>query len=66
MPIIFSASDVKKILKIGNDTVYAIFKSKDFPSFKVGKAYKVRKEDFIKWLDEQKALENKIKKHTAA
>lgn len=45
---------VKEILNVGQVFVYELFNSKDFPSFKICGSWRVKKEDFDKWLENQK------------
>mgnify|MGYP004550597045 CR=1 FL=1 len=49
---LLSVADVQKILGIGKTRAYCLFEQKDFPSFRIGNRYYVRKERFEKWLDD--------------
>ena len=48
----YSVEDVKRILGIGNAKAYALFKSSDFRSFKVGNSYRIFEKDFIDWIEQ--------------
>jgi len=54
-----TVADVKKLLHIGNDKAYALFKQKSFPSFQFDGKYLVLKTDFEKWLENIKKLPDK-------
>ena len=41
--------DIQEKTGLGRDTVYALFRKKHFPSFKIGKNYYILDEDFNKW-----------------
>lgn len=48
---------VKDIVEMGlcsQAQAYNLFNSKSFPTIRVGSALRVRKEDFWKWVDQQK------------
>ena len=48
---------VKDIVAMGfasQAQVYNIFNSKGFPSIKVGSALRIKKDDFWRWVDQQK------------
>ena len=45
-----TVEDVAKILKIGKNQTYALFKQEGFPAVKVGRAYRVNEEDFKKFM----------------
>lgn len=50
-----SPSQVKELLNVSKSEAYRLFNSKDFPSFRLGeKILRIRKVDFMKWLEEQK------------
>lgn len=48
-----TVEDVQKILKIGKNQAYDLFKSADFPSFKVGKQHRIPKDEFKKWCEKK-------------
>lgn len=43
--------DVSKILKIGRNSTYKLINRPDFPKIKLGKSFRIPKEDFEKYLD---------------
>lgn len=45
-PKFYTASDVMKILKIGNRAYLDLFHREDFPCVKVGRAFKISEENF--------------------
>ena len=48
-PRFLSTKDVMKILKIGNKACLELFHRKDFPSVKIGRAFKVSEDSFIEY-----------------
>lgn len=51
-----TVKDVKEFLGIGNNTVYKLFKSKDFPSIIIGRIHLIRKQSFLDWLTQQENI----------
>lgn len=45
---------VKEILNVEQAFIYELFNSKDFPSFKVGVHWRVRRDDLEAWIEKQK------------
>ncbi len=56
----YQTEDVRKIMKIGRDKAYALLKSKDFPSIKIGRNYYILEDDFLQWINDYKGGEYKI------
>lgn len=54
LPELMTVKELRMYLKCSNANAYALVKSRDFPSFKVGNSYRVRKNDFIEWVNNQK------------
>ena len=49
-----TVSEVQRILKIGNNTVYNLIHSNSFPVRKVGRSYRIPTELFFQWLTDQR------------
>lgn len=49
-PKVYTVAEVQKILHIGKDKAYRLFKQKSFPSFQFDGRYLVRVSDFDNWL----------------
>ena len=49
-----TVSEVQRILKIGNNTVYNLIHSNSFPVRKVGRSYRIPAGLFYQWLTEQR------------
>ena len=49
----YTVEDVQKILRIGKNQTYALFRRNDFPSMKIGTVYRVSKQKFDKWCELQ-------------
>lgn len=47
---ILTVSDTQKYLKLGRVSTYALFKSKGFPCFRIGRSLRICKADLLKWL----------------
>ncbi len=52
LPLVLTPMDIAKVLNISKNTAYEMVHSKDFPCFKVGKQYRIRRERFFQWMDE--------------
>ena len=51
----FTPKQVMEILGDSETTIYELFRSKDFPSFRShGRNWKVRRIDFFEWQEKQK------------
>jgi len=53
MSDVITVQEVQKILKIGKDAAYALVRSDDFPSFKIGGQYRVLSSQLNDWILEQ-------------
>lgn len=51
LPFIMTPEDIAKVLRISRNKAYEVVHSKDFPCFKIGKQYRIKRERFIQWLD---------------
>lgn len=51
LPIVMSAQDIQKALKISKTKAYEVLHSDNFPAFKIGKQYRVHRDKFLAWLD---------------
>lgn len=54
LPELMTVKEVREYLGCSNATVYDLIKQNNFPAFKIGNAFKIRKEDFISWINNQK------------
>lgn len=50
MPLILDVIQVAKILRIGRSSAYCLFRSADFPGFRVAGQLRVTKYDFLEYL----------------
>ena len=53
LPAVLKPSDVAKVLGVSRNTAYETVHSTGFPSFKVGKQYRVRLDRFFQWMIEE-------------
>lgn len=53
LPLILKPMDVAAILGISKNNAYAIIHSQGFPAIKVGKQYRILRNNFIAWLESQ-------------
>ncbi len=51
---IFTVEDVMKILKIGRNRAYDIFKRDDFPAILIGRKYVIEQNAFYIWLQSRR------------
>ncbi len=56
-PTLLKAKDLQQILSVGRDKAYALMKSDDFPSIKIGRDYYVTEENLRLWLEESAGKE---------
>lgn len=54
LPELLTAKQIREYLGCSNQKVYNLLKRKDFPSFRIGHSYKIRKDEFIEWINKQK------------
>ena len=50
LPIILTPRDISIILGISRNKAYEVIHSEGFPSFQIGKQYRVQREKFLSWL----------------
>ena len=55
LPLVMAPTDVAAVLRVSKNTAYEIFHSKSFPTFRVGKQYRVHRDSFMKWMQTQQA-----------
>ena len=55
MPLFLDAYEVSRTLGIGRNSTYELFKSYGFPGIIIAGQFRVRKDDLMKWLDNQKS-----------
>jgi len=51
--MVLSAKEASEQFQVSNDTLYQLFRSKGSPAFKVGKNWRVDKEEFKEFLKKQ-------------
>jgi excisionase family DNA binding protein len=54
LPNVLKASDISKFLNISSRFAYEIMERSDFPIIRIGRSKRVMREDFLKWLEQQK------------
>ena len=50
LPFVLTPMDVARVMCISRNKAYEVVHSRDFPSFKVGKQYRVSRDKFLLWL----------------
>lgn len=53
LPMVLTPADVRMVLGISRNTAYEVFRSKDFPGFRIGKQLRVSRERFVEWMEQQ-------------
>lgn len=48
--VIYDTKDIQRILKLGKNNVYELFKLPNFPVIRLGRKYLVPKDEFEKWI----------------
>lgn len=56
---VMTVADVQKVLHIGKDKAYRLFKQKSFPSFRFDGRYLVTEKDFERWMERIQKLPDK-------
>lgn len=51
IPEVLTPKDVGAILALSRNSVYELFHTKDFPAFRVGNQFRVRREKLYEWMD---------------
>lgn len=54
--VLYTTADVRRILGIGNKTCLDLFHRSDFPCIKVGKSFKITRENFNKYVSTRRVL----------
>ena len=57
LPLTLSAPEVAEVLGISRAAAYALVRSRDFPSLKVGTRILVPKDKFIAWISDQTGVD---------
>ena len=55
LPVVLTPSDIAAILGVSRNTSYELLHSENFPVFKVGKLYRVPRDEFLLWMESQTA-----------
>ena len=55
LPIVLTPADIAAILGVSRNTSYEVLHSENFPAFKVGKLYRVPRDEFLLWMESQTA-----------
>jgi excisionase family DNA binding protein len=53
---ILTEKEVQEILKIGDRQTKALFRTKEFPSMKIGREYRVLEDKFVEWLNQNPSV----------
>lgn len=51
LPEVMEVKDIQQFLKISRNTAYDLIKRKEFPTLKIGRLLRIRKESFLEWFD---------------
>jgi excisionase family DNA binding protein len=55
VPLIFDLAYAATLLDVSLDRMHKLAQQKRFPAFKVGKLWRVRKDDLLTYIDKQKS-----------
>ena len=55
---LYTTTDVRKLLKIGNKKCLELFHSSDFPSIKIGKSFFVKADCLNEYLSQKRIFKN--------
>ena len=48
---LLNVKDVSSFLKVDSSIIYAAFSKRELPFIKIGKSYKFKREDILKWIE---------------
>ena len=51
LPEVMEVKDIQQFLKLSRNTAYDLIKRKEFPTLKIGRLLRIRKESFLEWFD---------------
>ena len=51
LPEVMEVKEIQQFLKISRNTAYDLIKRKEFPTLKIGRLLRIRKESFLEWFD---------------
>ena len=51
--LLLSPEEARKLLKVGKNTMQILLHRSDFPSFKIGRRWRVNKSKLIEWINSQ-------------
>ena len=54
LPELMTVKELREYLKCSNAKAYSLVRSKGFPSFKIGNSFRIRRSEFIEWVQNQK------------
>lgn len=52
-PIVLTATDISKILKISKPSAYELMERSDFPLIRIGRCKRVLRDEFFLWLSKK-------------
>ena len=56
LPSVLKPADVSQFLNISIRYAYEVMARSDFPTLQIGRSKRVMREDFLKWVEKQKAV----------
>lgn len=56
LPQVLKATDIANYLNVSKGKAYQIMRLKDFPKLQFGRTIRVKRDDFLEWVEKQKAL----------
>ncbi len=51
LPEVMEVKDIQVFLKISRNTAYDLIKRKEFPTLKIGRLLRIRRNSFLEWFD---------------
>ena len=51
LPEVMEVKDIQQFLKISRNTAYDLIKRKEFPTLKIGRLLRIRRNSFLEWFD---------------
>lgn len=51
LPEVMEVKDIQVFLRISRNTAYDLIKRKEFPTLKIGRLLRIRRNSFLEWFD---------------
>lgn len=53
LPELMNVKELREYLRCSKDTAYNLCRRRDFPSFRIGSSFYIKKSDLVNWIDKE-------------